>query len=89
MKKEIGKEHKIKYLGEEYPVKYMHLREYTEDGITISKGGTTIAFIDLGNEIISAQAECSPLDNYSKKFGRDRARGRLIGKIKKMNTKRW
>lgn len=65
----------LKLDGTSYPVKYMHYRIRTKEGIK-SNGGMTVAFIEPG-EPIAAIANCSLKDTYSKKLGRMIAAGRL------------
>lgn len=59
-------------------VSYLHLRNVTPDGKIMSRGGTTVAFIETApGEVEFAEAWCSPADNFNKAYGRTKATGRL------------
>src|SRR3990167_3604624 len=60
-------------------VKYIHIREYSEEGDLLPKGGATIAYRMYKMDSVEfAIARCSKKDPYSKRKGRDIALGRLL-----------
>ena len=62
-------------------VNYIH-RRYIKDNVIHNRGGSTVAFRELGNGFIEyATSYCSPKDNFNKKFGRIKATGRLSSNI--------
>lgn len=61
--------------------KFVHIRNYMEDGSVSSKGGYTIAYDPLTNDSFAfAVAKCHEKDNFNKKTGRNKAAGRLKSK---------
>jgi hypothetical protein len=58
-------------------VHYIHLRLIDGTGKKLNRGGATIAFREVGDEIEYAIAKCSPNDNFSRKLGRIKSEGRL------------
>jgi hypothetical protein len=62
----------------DYPVKYIHLRNYCHDFTPHNMGGVTIAYIEHEGFVKAyAIAICSTKDNFERKIGRDKSRGRL------------
>lgn len=58
-------------------VRYIHIRNFTENNEVSGKGGATIAFREINDRIEYAIALCHIKDNYRKSYGRDKASGRL------------
>lgn len=57
---------------------FLHLRNITPTGEIDSRGGITVAFRETSPGTIEfASAYCSPVDNFSKAYGRIKATGRL------------
>lgn len=75
----------ITYRKKEYSVGFSHERPM-KDSVVQPKGGVTTAFIKgkTGKILLSASAECSKKDTYSKSKGRVIALGRLA----KLTTKK-
>lgn len=61
----------------ESPVHYIHLRDRDENGRPLTRGGVTIAYINLHDVITLAVAVCSQKDNFCRRLGRNIARGRV------------
>lgn len=59
-------------------VKFLHYRAFDDDGRILSHGGVTIAYVAADTGVTYALARCSPQDNFSRAFGRNKARGRLL-----------
>ena len=59
--------------------KFLHIRNQSKEGTTLSHGGLTIAYLldDKYNVIGFAPARCHINDNYNKKVGRIKSEGRL------------
>ena len=58
-------------------VRYIHSR-FVYDGVVDNLGGTTVAYrLNDSGLIEYGIAYCSPFENYNKKFGRNKATGRL------------
>lgn len=82
----------VTYNGKTYKVRYTHERVFYP-GLTglNPRGGRTTAYIDLVFDLgrhsvggLAAAAECSCKDVYSKKRGREIAKGRLIKILQKL-----
>lgn len=59
-------------------VKYIHLRYMGSNGLPITHGGITVAYIEHeAGHISYAIARCNSMDNYCRAYGRAKARGRL------------
>lgn len=62
----------------ENEMRFCHIRNYDLNGQVLAKGGTTVAYINMGNGIYQfAVAKCHPNDVYNKKQGRAKAGGKL------------
>jgi len=57
-------------------MKFIHIRNYDENGQVASRGGITIAYRIEGDEVIYAVARCRDTDNFNKQLGRAKASGR-------------
>jgi hypothetical protein len=57
---------------------FLHLRHRDHDlNQTSNFGGATIAYTEVPGGVMFAMANCAPTDNYNKRYGRDKAQGRL------------
>ena len=64
--------------------KFMHFRtEGLELDSISSKGGATAAYVEKGGKIYAAFAFCNPDDNFNFRYGRAKAKGRLVQLQKK------
>lgn len=62
----------------ESEMRFCHIRNYDSVGNVLSKGGTTVAYINMGNGVYQfAVAKCHHDDIYNKKQGRAKAGGKL------------
>lgn len=60
-------------------VRFHHVRNVSEQGIILGKGGITVAYMmDQPGTVVYAVARCHPRDNYNKRQGRAKASGRLM-----------
>lgn len=60
--------------------KFIHIRRF-QDGQIQGKGGVTIAYEDLTNGCyMIAVAKCHEKDNFNKKLGRVKSKGRLLSR---------
>lgn len=58
-------------------VKFVHVRQIDELGNLLSNGGLTIAYTATKKDIFLSHAQCSWLDNFNRRVGRQIAAGRM------------
>lgn len=57
--------------------KFAHIRPRV-DGVIPPCGGVTVAYEDIGNGVyLYTLAKCAPHDNFQKRLGRVKAKGRM------------
>ena len=75
-------------------IKFVHVREYDNQGEPLPHGGITVAFMRVSTTLgvdtyHVSKALCSVRDNFCKKIGRSIAAGRLlVGTFDKVTTKK-
>ena len=81
--------------GVEEEIKYTHFRDKNQFGEIEAKGGITMAQLSLSTDsnnrprsIIAGVSYCSIKDSYSKRFGRELSKQRLINAIAQCITEK-
>lgn len=70
-------------------VRFIHYRVPHDElnGEVQARGGATIAYVVRDGFVLAAAAFCNPMDNFNRKYGANKAEGRLMQLIgKTMNN---